>query len=76
MGHANFSIKGKTLVDVLDKLIEWKEKHPASSIERVTLVVKEKNKSVVVGDCGIEFEIEKIYGSIEDGYNLILSVIP
>ena len=27
MGHVNFSIKGKSLAEVLEKLLEWHEKH-------------------------------------------------
>jgi len=76
MGHANFSIKGKTLVSVLEELLEWHDNHPASCISGATLVVIDDKRKVVVGDAGIEFEIAKIYGKIEKGYNLILRVTP
>ena len=39
-------------------------------------MVVDKDEKIVIGDAGIEFEIEKIYGKIKKGYNLILRVTP
>lgn len=76
MGHANFSIKGKTLSEVLEKLLEWRERNPTWVIDGATLVIIDNDEKMVIGDGGIEFEVEKIYGKIEEGYNLILRVTP
>ncbi|OYT41349.1 MAG: hypothetical protein B6U78_03075 [Candidatus Aenigmarchaeota archaeon ex4484_224] len=73
VGHATFSIKGKSLVEVLEELREYFEKNPTSTIDSTTLIVNRK----AIGDCGIELEIEKAYGKIKrKGFQLILRVSP
>ena len=52
------------------------ERNPTWVIDGATLVIIDNNKKMVIGDGGIEFEVEKIYGKIEEGYNLILRVTP